>query len=520
MKMLSRLLVLFAMAVADANDSFHLFVNNPSDSDVKLMWVSPEGKEHLINDIAAAGEIRVNTFHGHTFGWRKVGTSDRLSEFVVNSQMAETHYTLPGMGSIPKSTINKSAAKRRVAKGDSKGIGGLSFRNLAERPLVMYWKNPDNGDLKFQGNVGSGEQSGFQTYEGHRFIWAEVGNEQNPTVVSEFVIEAGRMIYAYTDETTPSHFLDKLNEELAFRDQYLEDNGYDWIGTTWPRPSPTLWMHRPTHIGEIIKIPMKDSMAKQYTCNRGEDEEISACLGYNGKSLAYMRTAQDGPEELEIEVMSVTPRVFRIRNFVSDFEADFIIQAAKPQLRRSTTGHGKNTRVDNVRTSKSAWLTRSHGDVMDAVYRRIGLATNIPQELIAESEIAENLNVLNYPVGGEYTPHYDVGADGTIKSRFISGLLYLNTPPKGGGTSFPKAVKEDGTEGIYIDAVKGSLVFFYDLLEDGNVDVRSLHSGTKVLEGEKWVSPLWLWEPSRSGSPHRFGDLSRKGILAGTAKEL
>jgi hypothetical protein len=42
--------------------------------------------------------------------------------------------------------------------------------------------------------------------------------------------------------------------------------------------------------------------------------------------------------------------------------------------------------------------------------------------------------------GAEYTPHYDWGADGKVSSRFISSLLYLNTVPKGGGTSFPKAV--------------------------------------------------------------------------------
>ena len=63
----------------------------------------------------------------------------------------------------------------------------------------------------------------------------------------------------------------------------------------------------------------------------------------------------------------------------------------------------------------------------------------------------------------------------------------------GGGTKFPKARRHDGGEGLYVPATRGSFVFFYDLLEDGNVDVLSLHSGTKVKEGEKWVAPLWLW---------------------------
>ena len=80
----------------------------------------------------------------------------------------------------------------------------------------------------------------------------------------------------------------------------------------------------------------------------------------------------------------------------------------------------------------------------------------------------------------------------------------------GGGTSFPKA-RMLGGAGTQVDARKGALCFFYDLLEDGNTDVLSLHSGMPVLEGEKWVAPLWIWEPSRSGRPHPLGDLSERG---------
>ena len=95
--MLFILLVVFATAVVDTNGSFHMFIKNPSGSDVQLVWISPEGAEQPIDNIAAAGEIRVNTFHGHTFGWRAVGTSDVLREFVTKSEMADTYYTLPGM---------------------------------------------------------------------------------------------------------------------------------------------------------------------------------------------------------------------------------------------------------------------------------------------------------------------------------------------------------------------------------------------------------------------------------------
>jgi len=40
-------------------------------------------------------------------------------------------------------------------------------------------------------------------------------------------------------------------------------------------------------------------------------------------------------------------------------------------------------------------------------------------------------------------------------------------------------------------------VFFYDLLPDGNADELSLHAGMPVLKGEKWIAPMWIWDPSR-----------------------
>lgn len=504
-----------------ATEQFSMVLANPMEEDVDLFWLSPDkGVEpYLMGKVASGHSMNVNTFDGHKFAWRKLTSpTEAMYDFTVKEKYAGTTMDMPGMtqdvgNPVRKANIGKVPPKRkqnRIPKGegkvDTKGLGGLSFRNMVNRPLVLYWKNVGTGEYKFQATLGTGEQSGFQTYPGHVFIWAEVGVDP-PVPIGEFTITAGQNIYKYTDETTTREAMDELQEEVDFREEYFEVNGFDWIGTAYPRPPPTLYMHRPTKIGEFMSLEMNDK-ARQFKCSK---EEMDDCLDKKNRKNSHKKnTYQEGPDTLEVETISTQPRVFRIKNFLSDYEADYIITQAKPQLTRSTTGHGKNARVDDVRTSKSAWLSRKHGNVMDAIYRRIAVATNIPQKLIMESKIAENLNVLNYPVGGEYTPHYDIGADGVIHSRFISGLLYLNTPEEGGGTSFPKAVMDDGSEGAYVEAVKGTFTFFYDLLEDGNVDVRSLHSGTKVTKGEKWVSPLWLWEPSRSGRPHGMGDLSRR----------
>jgi len=216
-------LVLLAVTVATVSDSLSdlpfeqamtknvhelsVLVRNPSYTDVTLYWVSPEKKEVVMNTIPKLGSTKLTSFDGHTFGWRTAGTSDPLYLFTVKSEMDGTKYTLPGMT-----------------------IGGLSFINLAARRLAFYWKG--NGELQFQGHLDGGEQLGLESYEGHNFIWAEphgTGPTANPTVVGEITIQAGKMIYAYIDETTPPKMLDQLNVELKFRAQYLESHGYPYV---------------------------------------------------------------------------------------------------------------------------------------------------------------------------------------------------------------------------------------------------------------------------------------------------
>jgi len=66
-------------------------------------------------------------------------------------------------------------------------------------------------------------------------------------------------------------------------------------------------------------------------------------------------------------------------------------------------------------------------------------------------------------------------------------LLYLNDQidsESGGETSFPFAA--DG-KGIKIHPGKGGGVLFYNLLEDGNADELTAHSGMPVHKGIKWV---------------------------------
>eukprot|EP00040_Diaphanoeca_grandis_P030630 m.181481 g.181481 ORF g.181481 m.181481 type:complete len:409 (+) comp32068_c0_seq2:192-1418(+) len=378
------------------------------------------------------------------------------------------------------------------------GVGGVKFKNCASRTMTMYWKS-FSGEPDYAGRVhGDCGTTGFQTYEGHEFFWSEFQQDPpTPTTYPggkfvEFAITEDQRLYYYIDDSTKPEVMEKLQEEIDFMAEYRNRTGRHWVGTTWPRPPPTFEYREPEYIGQQIEIALPSNAAK-WVCT---SEHIPDCYEEGGRKMKEGFAYKEETPSLTLEVIALEPKAFIIKNFLSDFEADYIIDQARPKLGVSAVGHGDDARVAKQRTSKSAWLHRGHSDVLDAIYVRMGVMTNVPDAAV-DARNVESINVLHYGVGAEYTPHFDWGADGKVSSRFISSLLYLNTPEGGGETTFPRAVGADGNVNIKVKAVKGQAMWFYDLLDDGNADEMSLHSGAPVLAGEKWIAPLWIWEPIR-----------------------
>jgi len=161
---------------------------------------------------------------------------------------------------------------------------------------------------------------------------------------------------------------------------------------------------------------------------------------------------------------------------------------------------GSEHMEDEQRTSESYRMNRDTSPIVDAIYRRAGEVLGIPEQVLTNERNAEPLDVLRYMDGQQYSPHYDWFVTGVPESRFVSFLMYLNTPPEGGHTSFPVGKNADGSEYVQVVAEKTKAMFFYDMLEDGNVDHYSLHAGTPVVKGPKWLATIWIWDAMQTGS--------------------
>ncbi|XP_072293057.1 prolyl 4-hydroxylase subunit alpha-1b isoform X1 [Eucyclogobius newberryi] len=185
------------------------------------------------------------------------------------------------------------------------------------------------------------------------------------------------------------------------------------------------------------------------------------------------------------------PYIVRYLNIISDEETEKVKQLAKPRLRRATISNPVTGVLETApyRISKSAWLTVDDDQVVDILNERIEDITGL------EMDTAEELQVANYGMGGQYEPHFDFGRKdepdafkelGT-GNRIATWLFYMSDISAGGATVFPDV-------GAAVWPQKNSAVFWYNLFASGEGDYSTRHAACPVLVGNKWVSNKWIHE--------------------------
>ena len=189
--------------------------------------------------------------------------------------------------------------------------------------------------------------------------------------------------------------------------------------------------------------------------------------------------------------LATRPCVQRVDALLSADECRLLIACAGPLVRPSQAvdpDTGLPLRVP-LRTSSDAAIDPVSEDfAMRCIQLRIAAAARTP--LVH----AEHLTVLRYAPGQEYRPHRDYLPAGAIQrdqpvagNRARTICVYLNTVEDGGATTFPHA-------DVAVAPVAGRAVVFDNLQADGTPDIDSLHAGTPVVRGEKWLATLWLRE--------------------------
>jgi len=182
------------------------------------------------------------------------------------------------------------------------------------------------------------------------------------------------------------------------------------------------------------------------------------------------------------------PRLRLWRGFLSPDECQTLTLLAAPRLTRSnvvdTTKPGSIVAQDRTSDGMS-FAANEHSLLGEINWRAAAITDRDPRTF-------ETLQILRYQPGQEYRPHYDyfpleyASTPAELQrggQRTGSMLIYLKTPERGGATTFPDA-------SLRVEAIAGDALFFeYDTPQPSTL---TLHGGSPVTEGEKYVATLWM----------------------------
>lgn len=263
-----------------------------------------------------------------------------------------------------------------------------------------------------------------------------------------------------------------LNECLA-RGHSAESLTASALKTGWPP--------------DVVRAAVAEALGRELIANR--DGARASGSPVPEPDLAQAPTfIQTSDRKVNIVTVVKIPRVVVFGNLLSDEECDSLIELAQPKLARSLTVDNQTggEEVNSARTSDGMFFGRAENPVCERVERRLAELLRWP------FENGEGLQVLRYRTGAQYVPHYDYfdpAQPGTARivqrggQRVATIVMYLRTPERGGATVFPDI-------GLEVQPVKGSAVFFsYDR---PHPDTKTLHGGTPVTLGEKYVATKWL----------------------------
>jgi len=206
---------------------------------------------------------------------------------------------------------------------------------------------------------------------------------------------------------------------------------------------------------------------------------------------------QTADRTVEMLFVIASPRVVLFGNLLSPEECDALISLSRDKVQRSSVVNVETGAYDihPHRTSAGTYFQRGENELLQRIEKRIAELVDCPVEQ------GEPIQVLHYQAGGEYKPHYDYFDPAQAGNREVLAqggqriatlIMYLNDVALGGSTVFPEV-------GLDVLPRKGNAIYFAYCDDDGHLDTRTLHGGSPVSEGEKWIATKWFRQRAYGG---------------------
>ena len=336
---------------------------------------------------------------------------------------------------------NKTAGSVRAVEPSFRGQFG-KFINLSNKKIQVYWQptSGKNRQATYISDVAPFGGAGTATYPGHVFLVVDPTTQKvDPANALEtWTMKKGHTLYAYDpygslEEASkvlaePELELYRLQwNNLAFNSVYKRCTNREWLALYGRKHRPRLPMWPADYFGQTHTFTTKESRFK----NIPPKEKWNKIPWYSmpDEEREYLQEHRELVDEsaatvnMTMTVISASPRVFEIKNFLSEEECHHILELATGmKLSRSTTRAGSVASFrtdDDTRTSQNSWISRQQSPIIDSIYRRAADWLQIDEaflryrkgnetQLVPESTepISERLQLVHYAPGQQYTPHH------------------------------------------------------------------------------------------------------------------
>ncbi|MFC7291211.1 2OG-Fe(II) oxygenase [Hirschia litorea] len=262
----------------------------------------------------------------------------------------------------------------------------------------------------------------------------------------------------------------------------------DWIHTNLTRGIPRAALYEKLRQQGFGLGAIKDGMGTHYpdipVDEHGRDSSGRTTAYEQLANCALTRRKADGLRR----VLTAKAQVYLWDNFLSEDDCDTLIELTNSQLHDSTISTAGKEKDYAFRTSKTCYLQEFDHPLVTELDTRMSSALGISEKWSEPNQSQK------YTVGQEFKAHTDYFEPGTEEyqqfctmagQRTWTFMIYLNEGCEGGGTRFRKLDK-------IFTPTKGRAVIWNSLTVNGDPNPLTIHHGTKVRSGEKYVITKWF----------------------------
>lgn len=280
-----------------------------------------------------------------------------------------------------------------------------------------------------------------------------------------------------------SGFADKLAELAAEKERLLETGTAEELQEAAFRFEGAASEALALYVESQTQNAMRSAVLTSALPAEDDEEGRKRHLAEIGASVRARLDAYPGAEKLPAKDLEL----YIVRDFLTPDESEGLIGLIERDLYPS--GLLADHPDKEYRTSKSCNLSR--GDrLVDMIDARISKLIGV------DRRFSETVQGQRYEVGQQFKPHHDFFHKGenyydSVQrqggQRSWTAMLFLNVPEAGGSTNFPEA-------GVRVMPERGALLLWNNMTSEGTPNYNSLHQGSPVEAGTKYVITKWFRE--------------------------